>query len=1111
MHGYLQVGVRHYGGASNVFIEALLQDSLPPLLAALPRDLAELPSPAATAPAVSWSSNCGGGGGEGGEGGGHASTGNSSGNDGSGSALHVSVQLTRTLSLLAECTQPEHIQRALSALVSGMAEAGAGADAITTLWAAGLLDVETQYDKELAVRLARWLWPQLAAAEASAASITSALVAPAASVATLTATTFWCRLEACPEVVSSEAFHPDTLATLAIRAHRTGDDDPRKQTCTLLTELIKRFPECALMPTRVEVDAALEADSSLPFAVLNVAVEYLNCAAVDVLLALDPPASFLTLDGIELCSAVGAAIAQLKAIEDKSIKMNVFLALGRIVTAFAKRASALMPPHDWADIRNPIVSTVEVLHTRFQKQKDKVAVITPWQRLLDLWPETPAEVERQRVPLSILPLLSVAPTIVATTTAAISASLTSAALALPPSHARGQGRGRGGRGRVFFEAAGVMLEPVPPPRSSLVDDAPLLPSRLASMSTGSSIAGASAEHSAADVQGETGNPQDITLQLRKMGFGLASKPCVTERFHATESSFLFHATWKNGMAVVVKQLNPGSVASADEFAEMHHKRYWQEFSFHRSLNHPNIVRLLDCYWNEGGNESGIQQTEGVWSRSLHLVFPYYPLGSLGDVLKTFRFFDPKTCKRLRPEHEAHAFFFHRVAEGGVVHTCSPQFIHSTLLQIARALDFLHYQDTGLSHVIHRDIKTENILLEAQPNGTYVAKLTDFGLARHYDRSTRTPGLKCTMQISAPEMLRTPPKYDLKVDIYAYGHLIWEVLSLLKPFSNLKNGDELANTIREWNHSKDKLDEVDQDLKEQCEDIKGAGNVSEVLLPEMVKDSLARCRTRHGKKKDKLLSDFKTAGDEARPSPLTPPLPHYLATSELGTQLVRLMHRCLDFDPTKRPSVSKIKDLLESGWKLNTPELWSAPERSVFLERLGELVRRQFAFQNPYEDYSNFMRTLAKNNGLLTRYCSEVDGKACLLPKLPDEPEAAFHSAARACERTMVVPQQWVANTTTGAPPKYERLSEMLVCVRNLVAHCEEKAYLHEIGWSKARLRYELGNRFAALAVSLALELQKVQAEQGENDVLEDTHSSNAYQLAVESVMTMRLSGDTLSS
>ena len=68
---------------------------------------------------------------------------------------------------------------------------------------------------------------------------------------------------------------------------------------------------------------------------------------------------------------------------------------------------------------------------------------------------------------------------------------------------------------------------------------------------------------------------------------------------------------------------------------------------------------------------------------------------------------------------------------------SPRFVHRTLLGIAEGMAFLHHKHTRL-HVIHRDLKSENVLMSG-PGGIrgYTAKLTDFGLARPFNRETRS--------------------------------------------------------------------------------------------------------------------------------------------------------------------------------------------------------------------------------------------------------------------------------------------------------------------------------------------------------------------------------------
>ena len=1030
------------------------------------------------------------------------------------------------------------MQRAVSVLLK---EVGAdpAASPLTMLWAANLLDVEPKDDNLFAARLATRVWPQLVAAEADAASMagTSAAGAPAVTP-TPTTETLWLRLQAKPDIALSAAFYGDTLATLAIRAHdlKIG---PRKQTtCTLLTELLRRFPGCASASAPVALDTRLEGDLSPSFNALNVAVEHFNYAAVDALLTLDPPASFLTLDGVESCSAVGMAIAQLKGIPEAMPHFSVLRALGDIIDAFATRAEASSMPHpeDWVDIRAPIIATVEELKTRWTKDKDRTLVIAPWERLLSLWPESAADDGEE--PPALLPVASTpgalptvtpptaalpapaTPAVVATTMAA--ASLSQPAPAQPPQPAQTkeksgvlseteltsqhaiynsqstdapptqdlESRRSSEPRRASFLASLTATDtaaPPPPPLGGLSQPLPL--SRCSSVdesatptpSRGTSCTGgASDEHS------------EITKRLKQSGFGLTTRPRNLKRFQATEASFLFKAIWKNE-TVVVKQLHPGAVVSAEEVAEMRRKRYWQEFKFHRSLKHPYIVELLECYWNDGADEGA--GAEGVWNDSLHLVFPYFPLGSLGDVLRSFRFADPEDGKHVRPEHESYAFYYNR---RGAVHTCSPQFIHSTLLQISKALDFLHYRDTGFSHIIHRDLKTENVLVEAHPNGTYVAKLTDFGLARHFDRMTRTAGLKSTMQISAPEMHSSAtPKYDLKVDVYAFGHMIWEVLSLQKPFSNLKTANELDQLIKDWNTAKKRLEDAEEDFQKDCEEARSGDD----QVPGEAALLIKFLTRQHEKNRETLRAKFEEAGNKARPSPIVPPLPHHLREQQLVQQLVTVMQGCLDFDPKVRPNIKDIKDMLED-WQSNAPELHSAPEHSVALETLGNLVKQRYSFRTG-NAHSHFMDTLRKNDGLLAAYGAE---RTYLLPRLADEtngPRAvAYEAAAKACQSTLAVP--WAQATE----PDWACLSGMLKCVRNLVEHCQDdqNPYLHAIGWDKARLRYELGNRFAVLAVKLAVEVQKAHAEQGENDDVQGGMSSNAWLAVKESIMTLRRNG-----
>ncbi|KAH7351903.1 hypothetical protein KP509_19G019400 [Ceratopteris richardii] len=148
-----------------------------------------------------------------------------------------------------------------------------------------------------------------------------------------------------------------------------------------------------------------------------------------------------------------------------------------------------------------------------------------------------------------------------------------------------------------------------------------------------------------------------------------------------------------------------------------------------ALNHPNIVKLIG-FCAEDENRL--------------LVYEYMCRGSL----------------------ESHLFPYRSQRRG-----LSWELRMKIALGAARGLAFLHDADT---HVIYRDFKAANILLDDQFN----VKLSDFGLAKHGPGegathvSTRTMG---TCGYVAPEYLATG-HLSSRSDVYSFGVLLLELLS-----------------------------------------------------------------------------------------------------------------------------------------------------------------------------------------------------------------------------------------------------------------------------------------------------------------------------------------------
>ncbi|RVW98715.1 L-type lectin-domain containing receptor kinase VIII.1 [Vitis vinifera] len=118
-----------------------------------------------------------------------------------------------------------------------------------------------------------------------------------------------------------------------------------------------------------------------------------------------------------------------------------------------------------------------------------------------------------------------------------------------------------------------------------------------------------------------------------------------------------------------------------------------------------------------------------------------------------------------------------------------------LMGVASALAYLHEECEN--QVIHRDIKTSNIMLDEGFN----ARLGDFGLARQieHDKSPDATVAAGTMGYLAPEYLLTGRATD-KTDVFSYGAVVLEVASGRRPIEKDTSGvgkNLVSSNLVEW--------------------------------------------------------------------------------------------------------------------------------------------------------------------------------------------------------------------------------------------------------------------------------------------------------------------------
>ncbi|GLT74347.1 hypothetical protein SLA2020_461510 [Shorea laevis] len=277
----------------------------------------------------------------------------------------------------------------------------------------------------------------------------------------------------------------------------------------------------------------------------------------------------------------------------------------------------------------------------------------------------------------------------------------------------------------------------------------------------------------------------------------------------------------DGQDVAVKVLDWGEdgVATAAEAAALR-ASFRQEVAVWHKLDHPNVTKFVGASMGTYNlkippKNATDEDHASLPSRACCVVVEYIPGGTLKNFL-------------IRNRRKKLAY----------------KVVIQLALDLSRGLSYLHSKK-----IVHRDVKTENMLLDAQRT----LKIADFGVARVEAQNPRDmTGETGTLGYMAPEVLDGKP-YNRKCDVYSFGICLWEIYCCDMPYADLSFVEVSSAVVRQnlrpeiprccphslasimrkcWDANPEKRPDMDEVVKllEAVDTTKGGGMIPEDQAP-----------------------------------------------------------------------------------------------------------------------------------------------------------------------------------------------------------------------------------------------------------------------------------------
>lgn len=239
-----------------------------------------------------------------------------------------------------------------------------------------------------------------------------------------------------------------------------------------------------------------------------------------------------------------------------------------------------------------------------------------------------------------------------------------------------------------------------------------------------------------DVRSFNGLSNDVIQGFR---FNLEEIECATQYFSPSNllgksgSSAVYRGVLRDGSVVAVKRISKSSCKS--EEAE-----FLKGLNVLTSLRHENLVRLRGFCCSRGRGEC-------------FLVYDFVPNGIL------LRYLDLKDGDANVLEWSTRVWIIHGIAKG---------------------IQYLHSSKVNKPVLVHQNISAEKVLIDLRFNPV----LADSGLYKLLTNDTVFSALKASAALGylAPEYTTTG-KFTDKSDVYAFGMLVFQVLSGRRKITN----------------------------------------------------------------------------------------------------------------------------------------------------------------------------------------------------------------------------------------------------------------------------------------------------------------------------------------